>query len=48
MFHSTLNTGWGPLRLLAIYNPGGSEKDLEGLPDFREYPAGTAPRLQRS
>lgn len=48
MFHSTLNTGWAPLRLLALYNPGGSEKDLEDLPDFREYPAGTPPTLKRS
>lgn len=34
VFHSTLNSGWSPLRLLAIYNPGGPDKDLEGLPDF--------------
>ena len=36
MFHSTVNTGWQPLRLLALYNPGGSEKALRELPDFRE------------
>ena len=36
MFHSTVNTGWQPLRLLALYNPGGSEKALRDLPDFRE------------
>ncbi len=41
VFHSTLNTGWEPLRLLAVYNPGGAEKVLETLPDFREEPAGT-------
>ena len=36
MFHSTGNTGWQPLRLLAVYNPGGAEKALRELPDFRE------------
>jgi oxalate decarboxylase/phosphoglucose isomerase-like protein (cupin superfamily) len=40
VFHSTLNTGWEPLRLLALYNPGGAERALTGLPDFREIPAG--------
>jgi oxalate decarboxylase/phosphoglucose isomerase-like protein (cupin superfamily) len=45
VYHSTLNTGWAPMRLLAIYNPGGPEKDLEALPDFREVPAGEAPGL---
>ncbi len=39
-FHSTVNRGWEPLRLLAIYNPGGAEKALESLPDFRQVPAG--------
>ena len=42
MFHSTVNTGWQPLRLLALYNPGGAEKALRELPDFRE---GEGPRL---
>jgi oxalate decarboxylase/phosphoglucose isomerase-like protein (cupin superfamily) len=40
MFHSTVNRGWEPLRLLALYNPGGAEKALQALPDFREIPAG--------
>jgi oxalate decarboxylase/phosphoglucose isomerase-like protein (cupin superfamily) len=40
VYHSTLNTGWQPLRLLALYNPGGPEKVLESLPGFRELPAG--------
>ncbi len=47
VYHSTLNTGWAPLRLLAIYNPGGPEKDLEGLPDFQEVPAGSSLRWVR-
>lgn len=43
IFHSTLNTGWEPLRLLALYNPGGSEKDLQALPDFRQLAPGESP-----
>lgn len=46
-FHSTMNTGWTPLRLLAVYNPGGPEKDLEGLPDYRQLPAGELPKIVR-
>ena len=48
VFHSTLNTGWEPMRLLALYNPAGAEKALETLPDFREEPAGTAPTWSRA
>jgi oxalate decarboxylase/phosphoglucose isomerase-like protein (cupin superfamily) len=45
--HSTLNTGWQTMRLLAIYNPGGPEKVLESLPDFQEVPAANAPGWSR-
>jgi oxalate decarboxylase/phosphoglucose isomerase-like protein (cupin superfamily) len=48
VFHSTTNTGWSPLRLLAIYNPGGPERDLTSLPDFAEVAAGESPRLRRA
>lgn len=48
VFHSTLNTGWEPLRLLALYNPGGAERPLRELPDFRELPPGELPNLKRS
>jgi oxalate decarboxylase/phosphoglucose isomerase-like protein (cupin superfamily) len=47
VFHSTLNTGWEPMRLLALYNPAGAEKALEGLPDFRQLAAGDAPAWTR-
>lgn len=47
IFHSTLNTGWAPLRLLALYNPGGPEKVLEDLPDYRQIPAGQPTPLVR-
>ncbi len=40
VFHSTRNTGWEPLRVLAMYNPGGPEQALAGLPDFREVSPG--------
>jgi oxalate decarboxylase/phosphoglucose isomerase-like protein (cupin superfamily) len=48
VFHSTTNTSWEPLRLLALYNPGGAEKALKELPDFRELPAGEQPGWDRS
>ena len=40
VYHATLNTGWEPLRLIALYNPGGSELALMELDDFRETPVG--------
>ena len=40
IFHSTVNTGWEPLRLLALYNPAGAEDALLNLPDHRSTPAG--------
>jgi oxalate decarboxylase/phosphoglucose isomerase-like protein (cupin superfamily) len=48
VFHSTRNTGWEPMRLLALYNPGGPEKVLEGLPDFQQIEAGSVPDWKRS
>jgi oxalate decarboxylase/phosphoglucose isomerase-like protein (cupin superfamily) len=48
VFHSTRNTGWEPMRLLALYNPGGPEKALEGLPDFQQVAAGSVPDWARS
>ncbi len=40
VFHSTINTGWEPLRLLVVYNPGGPEAVLRTLDGYRETPAG--------
>lgn len=48
VFHSTRNTGWEPMRLLALYNPGGAEKVLEGLPDFAQVAPGEVPGWTRS
>ena len=46
-FHSTVNTGWEPLVLLAIYAPAGAEEALAGLPDHRQVQPGEAQRLVR-
>lgn len=34
-FHSTLNTGAGPMQLFVVYSPAGPELVLRDLPDFR-------------
>lgn len=48
VFHSTYNAGWDAMRLLAFYNPGGAEKGLTELPDFREIPVGQVQNYTRS
>jgi oxalate decarboxylase/phosphoglucose isomerase-like protein (cupin superfamily) len=37
-FHSTLNTGSGPMQLFVVYSPAGPELALRDLPDFRLLP----------
>ena len=37
-FHSTLNTGKGPMQLFVVYSPAGPELGLRELPDFRIIP----------
>ena len=39
-FHSTLNTGKGPMQLFVVYSPAGPELVLRELPDFRLLPKG--------
>lgn len=39
-FHSTLNTGDGPMQLFVVYSPAGPEVALRGLPDFKLLKAG--------
>ena len=46
-FHSTINTGYEPMVILAIYAPAGAEAVLKTLPDYQEVPAGQAPALAR-
>jgi oxalate decarboxylase/phosphoglucose isomerase-like protein (cupin superfamily) len=43
VFHSTMNATWEPLRILAIYSPGGPEAFLRSLPDCTIVPAGEIP-----
>lgn len=45
VYHSTMNTGWETLRMIALYNPGGSELDLKGLTDYRQLAPGESPRI---
>lgn len=40
VIHSTFNTSWRPLRIVATYTPGGSEKGLRDSPDFVELAPG--------
>jgi oxalate decarboxylase/phosphoglucose isomerase-like protein (cupin superfamily) len=40
-FHSTLNTGSGPMQLFVVYSPAGPELALRDLPDFRVLKAGS-------
>jgi len=38
-FHSTVNSGWEPLRLLVVYSPAGPERLLRDIPGVRVTPA---------
>jgi oxalate decarboxylase/phosphoglucose isomerase-like protein (cupin superfamily) len=38
IFHATINTGWEPLKLIAIYDPPGPEALLRLLPECRILP----------
>jgi oxalate decarboxylase/phosphoglucose isomerase-like protein (cupin superfamily) len=40
VFHSTINTGWEPLKLVAVYSPPGPEALLRLLPECRVLPPG--------
>ncbi|TMT81634.1 cupin domain-containing protein [Haloterrigena sp. H1] len=41
--HGTVNTGWEPLLLLAVYAPPGPEDVLRDLPECEIVPAGELP-----
>jgi oxalate decarboxylase/phosphoglucose isomerase-like protein (cupin superfamily) len=47
-FHSTINRGWEPMAILAIYAPAGAEEVLKTLPDYEEVAPGQAPPLART
>ena len=44
VFHATHNSSWEPMRLLAVYMPGGPEAILRELPDCVDLPGRRAPR----
>ena len=48
IFHSTINTTWEPLRILAIYTPGGPEAFLRSLPGLHDRPGRRAPGSLRA
>jgi hypothetical protein len=39
VFHSTLNTGWEPLRFVVVYAPAGPERLLREIPGCKVVPA---------
>ena len=43
IFHATINTGWEPLKLIAVYSPPGPEALLRALPECRVLAAGELP-----
>jgi oxalate decarboxylase/phosphoglucose isomerase-like protein (cupin superfamily) len=38
IYHATVNTGEGPMRLLAVYSPPGPEALLRSMPECRIEP----------
>jgi oxalate decarboxylase/phosphoglucose isomerase-like protein (cupin superfamily) len=42
-FHSTFNTGWDPLRILAVYSPPGPEQAMRSSEEFVVLPPGVQP-----
>ena len=43
VYHETVNTGWEPLKLVAIYAPHGPEALLRAMEGVRIVPAGELP-----
>jgi oxalate decarboxylase/phosphoglucose isomerase-like protein (cupin superfamily) len=46
--HSTFNTGWRQLRLIAVYTPGGAERALREAPDYTALAPGVLPVWERA
>ncbi len=44
VFHETINTGWEPMRILAVYSPPGPEALLRAMTECQIVPAGEIPR----
>ena len=43
-YHSTFNTGWEPIRILAVYSPPGPEAAMRNSQEFQVLPAGVVPK----
>jgi oxalate decarboxylase/phosphoglucose isomerase-like protein (cupin superfamily) len=43
IFHSTVNIGWEPLRLLVVYAPTGPERILREIPGCQVLAPGQVP-----
>lgn len=43
-YHSTFNTGWEPIRILAVYSPPGPEAAMRNSAEFQVLPAGAVPK----
>jgi oxalate decarboxylase/phosphoglucose isomerase-like protein (cupin superfamily) len=44
IFHATINAGWEPLKMVAVYCPPGPEALLRTLPGVRLIPPGQLPK----
>ncbi len=42
-YHSTFNTGWEPIRILAVYSPAGPETYMRESREFQPVPTARAP-----
>jgi oxalate decarboxylase/phosphoglucose isomerase-like protein (cupin superfamily) len=42
-YHSTFNTGWEPIRILAVYSPAGPETYMRESPEFKVVSPTRAP-----
>lgn len=40
VFHSTINTGWDQMKIVAIYAPPGPEAELRAMPECQIIPPG--------
>lgn len=45
VYHETVNTGWEPLKFIAVYSPTGAEDVFRKLPDCKIVPAGQTPSI---
>lgn len=43
VYHETINTGWEPMKLIAIYSPHGPEAFLRALPECKILAPGKLP-----